>query len=433
MMVKKLYLGKFTEYQKKVKEAVETHRITAFIGGIRSGKTWIGSRILLQQALAHPYWLLWVIAPDYGRTMPAENEIFNLLHRNEIPFKTNRKYFTRIQLQNGSVIEFRTAANPDALRGHTPDFIWIDEAAYLPSTLEEGDTIDVILGRLSKPHAKLLITTTPAGRNWLYYKIVEPFQRENAQHIAVITASTYDNPNLPEDYLKMLEKNYSGAWRRQEMLGEFVDIGGLVFPYNFDEYMVEEIPEQFDYVVGGMDWGSVAPSVFLFIGVKDDKVYVFDEFYRAGIAIPILKEALRNYLSRYPHNQTLVIYADPTIPFLSEWVAENLPVRKVPKREPIATRLLKIINLMDNKRIFFTSKVPNLIREMKNLMWEDGEKMIVREGQDDHAIDALGYALTNLHIYPLPQEKKEEVPEWEPVIDERELLELGRSPYKRGL
>ncbi len=66
-------------------------------------------------------------------------------------------------LKSGTEILWRSADNFEALRGPNLGWVYIDEAA-----LVKESAYDVLLGRLREPPAKLWMTTTPRGYDWIY-------------------------------------------------------------------------------------------------------------------------------------------------------------------------------------------------------------------------------------------------------------------------
>src|SRR5690606_37128638 len=65
-------------------------------------------------------------------------------------------------LFNGTEVLFRSASDPDRLRGPNLGYFWLDEGA-----LAHPLAFQVLIGRLRKAPRRGIVTTTPRGRlNW---------------------------------------------------------------------------------------------------------------------------------------------------------------------------------------------------------------------------------------------------------------------------
>ena len=189
-----------------------TDRFTAFVAGIGSGKTFGGA--VKGCSLALPGTLGLVAAPTYpmlrDATLRAYQEILGNtmeLHKGEMLGK----------LANGAEILFRSADNPDRLRGPNLHWAHLDEGALCPP-----GTWEVIIGRLRADGGAgpCFVTSTPKGRNWLY---------KHAGEMRIFRAHTRDNPYLSREFVDSLEASYTGKFAAQELAGEFVAFEGLVY------------------------------------------------------------------------------------------------------------------------------------------------------------------------------------------------------------
>jgi predicted phage terminase large subunit-like protein len=199
-------------------------KFSAYIGGIGSGKSFVGCcRILNMPAGSRGM----VLAPSYKLLQDATIATFwTVLDKLLIP----REYVTefnrtelRMVLNNGTEILWRSAENPDLLRGPSLDWVYIDEGAYVSE-----EAWDIAIGRLRGsvgPHIAW-ITSTPNGRStsWIWRLFVEYGERD--QHYHLVNAPTSTNKHLPPDYIESLRAKYSDLQAEQELEGGFVDMAG---------------------------------------------------------------------------------------------------------------------------------------------------------------------------------------------------------------
>jgi predicted phage terminase large subunit-like protein len=192
------------------------HRYAAFVGGIGSGKTFAGAAKGLCQELGAPGLGL-VVAPTFSMlrdaTWRTALEVWApavaAVYRAEM----------RIELRTGAEVLFRSADNPDRLRGPNMRWAWIDEGAQC-----DAETWPIVIGRLrgSGAAGRCWVTTTPAGFNWVHDVFVAGANADTALY----HARTGENPFLDPDYEATLRSQYASQFARQELDGEFVMLGG---------------------------------------------------------------------------------------------------------------------------------------------------------------------------------------------------------------
>ena len=113
--------------------------VAAFIGGIRSGKTYSGCLWGLSQSTPGTVGL--VVAPTYP--MLRDVTWRTMLEIGGDIFKVNKSEMALTIPGSGEIL-FRSADTPDRIRGITANWALIDEAGYCPPY-----TYDIVKGRLS--------------------------------------------------------------------------------------------------------------------------------------------------------------------------------------------------------------------------------------------------------------------------------------------
>src|SRR2546421_5136455 len=142
----------------------------AFCGGIGSGKSWAGSYDLIRRAKAGRLYL--VVAPTYSMLADATFRMFLSLAQ-ELglvePGEVKRSAPPAARLRTGAEVLFRSADEPDRLRGPNLSGVWLDEASLMSL-----DVFTIAIGRLREAGEQgwLSATFTPKGRlHWTF----EPF------------------------------------------------------------------------------------------------------------------------------------------------------------------------------------------------------------------------------------------------------------------
>ena len=187
-----------------------------FIGGRGSGKTRAGA----VEALRQPEGSLGlIIAPTYPMLkLGAMETILSLVASAGIATSWN-KSDKELRLLGDRTIIFRSADNPDALRGANASWLWLDEAAMMTE-----DTWPTSIATLRRAPGRAWVTTTPRGKNWLY-----DVWQHGGEDYTVTQAKSTDNPFLPSHFIETLRQSMTSEMYRQEVDGQFIDPIGAMF------------------------------------------------------------------------------------------------------------------------------------------------------------------------------------------------------------
>jgi PBSX family phage terminase large subunit len=191
-------------------------RFRLFVGGVGSGKTRAGCVEILRQPAKS---VGMVVAPTYPMLRDATMRTFMELAQRGGVLKEYSRSEMRATLIDGKHVLFRSADNPDRLRGPNIGWFYLDEAALMGA-----EAWLIMIGRLRERPGRAWVTSTPRGKNWLY----ETFAHGGNDY-AITHSSSRDNPFLPPEFIKSLEQSYTSEWLRQEVEGEFVDPAGALF------------------------------------------------------------------------------------------------------------------------------------------------------------------------------------------------------------
>lgn len=365
-------------------------RFTAFIAGIRAGKTFAGTVKAIMQATKRGG-LGMVVSPTYPMARDIAVRMFrDLAGEALIDFN---KTEMRAVMANGAEVLFRSADNPENLRGLGLTWAWIDEAALCPK-----ETWDIVIGRLSEGGSAgpCWITTTPKGRNWVY---------ERSTAMTVFRAKTEDNPYLDPEFVASLRAAYVGKFAQQELDAEFVGFEGLVYE-EFDRGIhVHERPKrEFTTFIAGVDEGYTNPAVILVIGLdNDDRAHVVYEFYRRRV----LQDAFVDEAVRLMREYNISgFYVDPSAAGLIAAMTDvGLPVYMANNavRQGIQEVKSRLTAQRDRKpRLTLSPSAVNTAAEFESYCWKESKQGLRDEPEkaNDHAMDALRYALLSVSTRP---------------------------------
>lgn len=224
--------------------------VVGFLGGRGAGKTFAGCyRVLKRARTGHSYL---VVAPTYTMLRDVVwPRLLELGHRLRWIREISRSRLI-VRFSNGAQVLFRSADEPDRLRGLSVSGAWVDEASLVPR-----EVVDVVRFALREAmQAWLACTFTPKGRShWTF----ELFGRPQPG-VAVIRSPTVDNVFLPPDFMETVRANSSPLLLAQELEGEFVDIEGADWPSQYwgEWVWVPHLPRRERWTVSAI---AVDPSL----------------------------------------------------------------------------------------------------------------------------------------------------------------------------
>lgn len=411
----------FLEKQLEVMEAVKKFKCVLYSGAFRAGKTLLLAHIAITICIENPG----VVGMLGSLTTPQLTDVVfavflqelaryqAVLDKAGVPItlaKIKRtKGDMKVEFWNGSLVMFKPCDDELKLRGLTLDFFGLDE----PIDIDESIFLQ-LLGRISgtgnlktcKPFG--VLTTNPGSQGHWIYKYF--FERQNPEFKCIET-TTYENKLLPDydNYIRRLEENYDDDWVRRYLDGKWGAFSGQIYKgFNpardvgaYEAYRPgKERSEEVRYYVAGVDWGIRNPSCILALAVLTNKtIVVVEEYYVSGKTSVDIAKKISAFHKHYKFKQ---VYCDPSAKDLIAQTSDlGVPIDKA--NNDVAGGIGKIKSLFKKQALKIDKTCYNLIRELqiyryakdrmnKNLT-EDPVK------QDDHAPDALRYALTGFRAF----------------------------------
>lgn len=208
--------------QLEVLESIEP--MTAYIAGLGSGKTKVGTLWTAKNVAEYPAALHGVCALTNAQlSIAIEQRLvadLALIGITAAP-RTNPR---RLVCDNGAEVHLRSIDNPEPLLGSEFDFLWADEFDFYPPRalriLRER-----LRGRIA-PYPRFLGTSTPNGFREAYRIFVKEAKPGRTR---LIQSETRENFFLDPDYIADLERGYEAfpGLADQQLRGKFVPIGAM--------------------------------------------------------------------------------------------------------------------------------------------------------------------------------------------------------------
>lgn len=214
------------QHQFTVWTAVERH---IFLGtGLGGGKTWLGARWIIREALTAPKDAVLVVTINsYPQAMdvvmPEVDRALDDFGVHATWHDKKGKDFKFWQIRGGAKILLRSTHDPDKqFRGLEIDRLWADEGRDMAEYASKVLWTRMRGRRMGDP--KSLWTTSPNGYDHLYRRFIE---RGKEGRDLYVHATSDDNPCLTADYLEILDTELTDLERKQEKEGLFVDLTGV--------------------------------------------------------------------------------------------------------------------------------------------------------------------------------------------------------------
>ena len=226
----------------------------------------------------------WVVTKDFPTGLPALMWFREVLkaagmeHGKEYKENRGNHWF---EFENGGFLHFRSAEDPESLRGAGLDIMWQDEAAFIPNKR----AWEVARPALSDRQGMLITTTTPDGKNWLWEEFWSPKAQKNPSQCRVEYRSI-DNPAFPQVEWEELLESYHPLLFKQEYMASFDSMAGRELSGEWLKYFhmgdLPRTPEKaldLDVYVGVDPAASLSDDADKFaiaaVGVSKDKTQAY--------------------------------------------------------------------------------------------------------------------------------------------------------------
>lgn len=217
---------------------------------------------------------VWVLTKDYPTGRAAWRTFEDVLRQAGLVMGTDYKrnlgdkFF---EFSNGSLIEFKTAEDPESLRGAGLDILWMDEAAFISG--EEAYL--VARPALSDKEGIVISTTTPHGKNWFYEFFWSPASLAD-EHQGRVEYWSIQNPHFPRAEWEYISRTYHPLLFKQEYMASFDSMLGVELHGDWLQYYEwKDIPRDPD----SKKW-----KLKLFMGI-DPAISLSDKADRFAMAL----------------------------------------------------------------------------------------------------------------------------------------------------
>lgn len=283
-------------------------RFTVIVAGRRWGKSKLCTFIIFTEALSKRG-VYWWVSPTRDVGTPAWRHTRYFIKKVcGANVKINETTRT-IELPNGSIIEFKSADNPDSLRGEGLSGLVMDEVAQVK---EEAWNLS-LRPALSDKLGWAIFIGTPNGRGTktnssLFFHLFKMAEKEKNWSRFIFTS--YDNPYMLIEEIEEYKRTHSEREFRQEYLAEFVSEEGFIFRKEWfkDRYINSDV---FETYISWDTAASVSNSAAYSCGIvghitKDYKLHIA-EVYREKLEFPQLQYRIETLARKYLKTLRMIV------------------------------------------------------------------------------------------------------------------------------
>ena len=266
----------------------------------------------------------------------------------------------------------------------------VDEATLLPQSV-----VTTIADRCSRPGARLVISTNPAGpHHWVKTTYIDDAP-DTHRHIKFSLA---DNPTLTRRYVAGLQTRYTGAWRARMVEGEWVSAEGSVFPLVLEAVGRRPPAGAMWRWTAGADWAHSSVTHVVLIGHHVDGTrWAWAEWRHDGAEQGRLTETQQaQRIRRWIGDRELSgIWVDPSAPALIAALRrEGMRARRADN--DVLAGIQYVAQETESGAVRIASHCRELVAELSDYRWDPdaaaaGIDKPLKER--DHGPDALRYAL----------------------------------------
>lgn len=356
-----------------------------------------------------------VTAPIYQQAEVPIKYLMNILESLKVPYtfnkapsftKSNLPTHTNIlsMLLNGKLkqIKMASADIPDNLRSGSYSWALLDEGCYI-----EEDVWNILAptlrGQGNNFNYQVLITSSPAGKNWVYNKFLE----NQTDNIEVIKAPSWENIyQVNEEKLSLWKETMSKRMYQQEIEAMILDsnLNAIFYAYNKDAVQPQKA-EGSKFIVA-LDQ-NISPGAGVIMQKRDKAFHILDEIYIDDGAS--YESYLREIKKKLPPGSTIDLCGDSSgnsrnVAALQTFYSSVIKglkesgffvYDKTNRSNPSVYESREEINrLFERKLLHIDPRCKNLIKDFEMAVWkEKGVFETDKSTYDPHVAESMVYGV----------------------------------------
>lgn len=373
-----------------------------FYGGSSSGKSFFLCQKIVLDNLNGVNWLC---CRNVGLTIRKStfNEICKAISRMGLKkcYKINMSDMVITCKLNNKQIMFQGLDDPEKVKSITPiegvlERVFVEEATEI--TYDAYKQLKKRLRGRSEHSKHIVLAFNPILKtHWIYQEFFKKWEDNKncyEDDDLLILKTTYkDNIFLTEDDRKLLEDETDPYYYEVYSLGNWGILGHVIFK-NWHVEDLSEIKHGFDNLYCGIDFGySSDPNALIKMHIDKSrkKIYVFDEYYQAGMSDEELLRVSKEFFKKQ------IVTADCAEPKTIDYLAMG-GINITPAVKG-ADSINRGIRFLQGYEIVIDVRCQNFKNEIEQYHWQEdkyGNAMAKPVDKDNHLIDAMRYGIEQL-------------------------------------
>ena len=252
------------------------------------------------------------------------------------------------------------------------------------------DVFSMLKSRLDKPNSVFDGTCNPDSPNHWFLKFLESDADIFRQHYTI-----YDNPMLPENFIKNLECEYRGTvYFERFILGKWALAEGLIYPmFSEARHISSDIPDCREYYIS-IDYGTLNPCSMGLWCVNGKQAFRIREFYHDGrkSGRQMTDEEYYKELVKLADDLPVCyVIIDPSAASFIETVRRHGRFTVKKARNDVLDGIRFTAGLLSEDRIKIHPVCKSIIAEFTSYRWDSESDTDRPIKQNDHAMDDLRY------------------------------------------
>ena len=282
----------------------------------------------------------------------------------------------------------RDESSASLIQGMTLCGVLLDEVALMPRSF-----VEQALARCSVNGSKFWFNCNPENpRHWFYTEWIKKSKEKNCLYLHFLMN---DNPSLSQSIIKRYESLYSGAFYERFVLGKWVAVDGLVYPFfNEKEHIAKAVPENCSQYYISCDYGTVNPASFGLWGLNNGVWYRLREFYHDSKAKGFQmtdKEYYEELVQLADNRHIDAVIVDPSAASFMECIRREGRFRVLPAKNNVSDGIRQVSEKLKTKKILIGSSCEDSIREFSMYRWDANSVKDTPRKEYDHAMDDIRY------------------------------------------
>ena len=282
----------------------------------------------------------------------------------------------------------RDESSASLIQGMTLCGVLLDEVALMPRSF-----VEQAIARCSVNGSKFWFNCNPENpRHWFYTEWIKKAKEKNCLYLHFLMQ---DNPSLSDHIRQRYEALYSGAFYERFVLGKWVAVDGLVYPFfNEKDHTTSDLPENCSQYYISCDYGTVNPASFGLWGYNNGVWYRLKEFYHDSKAKGFQmtdKEYYDNLVSLAGDKRVEAVIVDPSAASFMECIRREGKFRVIPAKNQVSDGIRQVSEKLKQKKIIIGSSCTDTIREFSMYRWDCNSVHDTPKKEYDHAMDDIRY------------------------------------------